>query len=175
MRWKDDPARAQLLSLYARADELVAGATCACSPGAREAREAREGESPPPDAAEAVPCCHFGVTGREPYPTAVELLEVFHAIRARGARPAAKEARRSLPVADASRRCPLLSDDRRCTIYASRPLGCRSFFCDRGDGPPRGARAGLLEVARRIADLSSKVAPRDPGPRPLVRAIKGHT
>jgi hypothetical protein len=166
MRWKDDPARAQLLSLYARADALVAGATCACSP------DGGEGKSRPQDVQDVAPCCHFALTGREPYPTAVELLEVSHAIRARGAHPAAKASRRSLPVADASRRCPLLSNEGRCTIYASRPLGCRSFFCDRGDGPPKRARAGLLEVARLIADLSSKVAPRDPRPRPLVGALK---
>jgi hypothetical protein len=167
MRWKDDPARALLLSLYAKADELVRDATCACTaPGDLDAEGAADLE-------QRAPCCHFAVTGREPYPTAVELTEVLHAARARGIRT--RPVARRLPVvkeADTARRCPLLSEDARCTIYASRPLGCRTFFCDRGDGPPRRAREGLLEIARRIADLSAKVSPRDPRPRPLLGALK---
>ena len=163
MRWKDDPARTLLLSLYARADELVRGATCACAAG----------EEGPRKVEELAPCCHFGLTGREPYPTAVELTEILHAVRARGARKAALRPRHKLPLADDPRRCPLLSDEGRCTIYASRPLGCRTFFCNLGEGPPKDARAGLLEVARRIADLSAKVSPRDPLPRPLTGALRG--
>src|SRR3954469_7541682 len=68
-------------------------------------------------------CCRFGVTGREPYPTAVELAELDRAVRARGGLPK----RRSLPVAR-ERRCTLLGDDGRCLVYASRPFGCRTFF-----------------------------------------------
>ena len=162
MRWKHDPARAQLLSLYAKADELVRGATCACT--------VPEGEGQQPDV--VAPCCHFALTGREPYPTAVELAEVLFAARARGTRR--RPTGRRLPIAaevQTARRCPLLSDEERCTVYASRPLGCRTFFCERGDGPPKHARAGLLEVARRVADLSAKVFPRDPRPRPLMGAL----
>jgi Fe-S-cluster containining protein len=164
-RWKDDPARATLLALYAKADALVAGATCACSPPS-DAPAAPESRGASRE--EVAPCCHFALTGREPYPTAVELAEVEHAVRARGI---AGPPRRKLPMVDALRACPLLSQAGRCTIYASRPFGCRTFFCQRGEGPPRHARAGLEELSRGIADLSARAFPRDPRPRPLVRAL----
>src|SRR5690242_8426893 len=59
-------------------------------------------------------CCRFGVTGREPYPTAIELAELDRAVRARGGLPK----RRTLPVAE-ERRCTLLGDDGRCLVYGS--------------------------------------------------------
>jgi hypothetical protein len=157
--WSRSAERAELLALYAQADRLVDGWTCACaaeSPqGAPEAR-----------------CCHFAVTGREPYPTAVELEEVRHAMRASAV--AARDPR-ALPLAEA-RPCPLLSDRGRCRIYASRPFGCRTFFCDDAEAP-FGARAKLPReelraLGRRIADLSARFAPRDPHPRPLARALR---
>ena len=111
-------------------------------------------------------CCRFGITGREPYTTAVELLELDRAVRARGGLPK----RRTLPLAG-ERRCALLGDDGRCLVYASRPLGCRTFFCDRATGPEaRPPRDVLAAAARDIADLSSRVCPTDAGPRPLSRA-----
>jgi hypothetical protein len=156
--WSGSPERAALLALYAEVDALLDGVTCACSAGG-------VGSSP------EAQCCHFGVTGREPYPTAVELEEVRHAVAATGAtlaapprRPVSADGRR-LPLADL-RPCPLLSADGRCRIYASRPFGCRTFFC--GQKLPRQA---VGRIGRRIADLSARFAPRDPGPRPLVRAL----
>jgi hypothetical protein len=113
-------------------------------------------------------CCRFGVTGREPYPTAIEAAELVRAVRARGGLPK----RRSLP-SYGERRCALLGDDGRCVVYASRPFGCRTFFCDRARGPS-GERATpprevLRAFAADIASLASKFAPTDPGPRPLSR------
>jgi hypothetical protein len=109
-------------------------------------------------------CCRFGVTGREPYPTAVELAELERAVRARGGLPK----RRSLPLAE-ERRCALLGDDGRCLVYAARPFGCRTFFCERAHGPaaPRDLVRG---IAGEIAALSARFAPADPGPRPLSKA-----
>jgi hypothetical protein len=157
--WAASSERATLLALYAEADALVAGWTCECS---------AETTSREPEAH----CCHFATTGREPYPTAVELEEIRHAMRAAAvtARPA-----RALPLAD-QRPCPLLSDTGRCRIYASRPLGCRTFFCD-GAEAPYGARArlpreALNAIGRRIADLSARFAPTDPHPRPLARTLR---
>ena len=125
-------------------------------------------------------CCRFGVTGREPYPTAVEVAELERAVRARGGLPK----RRSLPVASSTskgrdeRRCSLLGDDGRCLVYASRPFGCRTFFCERARGPV-GERADsglpretIAEIARDIAALSARFAPADPGPRPLSRVSR---
>jgi hypothetical protein len=160
--------RAELLGLYAEADAVLNGWTCACT------------AAPAPGGVAETPCCHFGVTGREPYPTAVELEEVRHAVRAAGltvASPPSPPSRR-LPMArDERRPCPLLSDSGRCRIYASRPLGCRTFFCQGAEAPfgartksPRDAASAL---GRRIADLSARFAPLDPLPRPLTRSLAG--
>jgi Fe-S-cluster containining protein len=146
-----DPARAELLGLYAEVDALTAGATCDAS----------------------AECCSFSNTGREPYPTAVELAEIE---LARRRNPAPRK--RSLPALG-ERRCPLLGDDRRCTIYASRPFGCRTFFCHRGRGPDGEPvvlpRAELRRISNAILDLSARRFPENPGPRPLSNAIKGRT
>ena len=109
-------------------------------------------------------CCRFGVTGREPYPTAIEVAELARAVRARGGIP---KSRTRLPIAG-ERRCQLLSDAGQCHVYASRPFGCRTFFCD-----PATVRAmpkkEITQLSRAIADLSTRFAPRDPGARPLSR------
>jgi Fe-S-cluster containining protein len=143
------------MALYAEVDALLEGCACACSEAGVSA--SAEGQ-----------CCYFGVTGREPYPTAVELEEVLYAMRAANVAP--RDARR-LPLAQhaadrARRPCPLLSEQGRCRVYASRPFGCRTFFCER-----RPHRTEVNALGRRIADLSARFAPRDPGPRPLVRAL----
>jgi len=143
-----EDALGALRALYGEVDRLVEGFGCDAS----------------------TDCCRFGVTGREPYPTAVELAELGRAVRARGGLPK----RRSLPI-ESERRCDLLSDQGKCLVYASRPFGCRTFFCDRARGPagetardlPRGA---IAELGRAVADLSARFAPADPGPRPLSRA-----
>jgi hypothetical protein len=116
------------------------------------------------------------VTGREPYPTAVELEEVRHAVRAGNVTvtvtlTVTPPARRTLAHL---RPCPLLSPEGRCRIYASRPFGCRTFFC--GQKLPR---EPVAAIGRRIADLSARFAGNatdrcgnvDPGPRPLTRAL----
>jgi Fe-S-cluster containining protein len=155
-RWAESPERAALRALYAEVDRLVAGWSCTCA-----------------DAGAAARCCHFAVTGREPYPTAVELEEVRHGIRAAGL-PAADP--RKLPVIHARElgACPLLASDQRCRIYASRPFGCRTFFCDHAEAAFRRKlpRDAIQALSRRVADLSARFAPRDPGPRPLTRALR---
>jgi Fe-S-cluster containining protein len=110
-------------------------------------------------------CCHFGVTGREPYPTAVELAELELALAS-----APMKKRRSLELAE-HRRCPVLGDDGRCRAYAARPFGCRTYFCARARGAPVD-RAEVQHIARAIAALSARFAPRDPGPRPLSSALR---
>lgn len=150
-----DPERDRMLeelrALYARIEAALEGWGCDAS----------------------TDCCRFGVTGREPYPTAVELAELERAVRARGGIPK----RRVLPIAD-ERRCALLSDAGKCLVYASRPFGCRTFFCGSARGPAgEGTRAlpkaDIAEVSRAIAALSARFAPADPGPRPLSRATAG--
>lgn len=148
--WKNDPTRAELLALYAEVDARLAEFSC---DGSTE-------------------CCQFGITGREPYPTAIELTEVKHAIAASGltlTRPA--RSKRALPIQGDPKRCPLLTSEGRCRIYASRPFGCRTFFCDRARGPSKLPRADIQRISRAIADLSARHAPRDPYARPLTRAL----
>jgi hypothetical protein len=142
---------AELRAIYTEIDAVLAGFTCDASSD----------------------CCHFARTGREPYPSAVEIAELERAVKARGGPPK----KRALPKVD-ERRCVLLDESGRCSVYASRPFGCRTYFCDRGRGPvgeappaPRGGEIGRL--ARAIADLSARFDPRDPGPRPLSRVTAG--
>ncbi len=155
----EDLHRATLLALYAEVDRLLAPYTCE----------------------NTTECCRFGITGREPYPTAVEAAEVKRAMAKggitlpatagdhRGGR--SPSPRRSLPVASSERPCPLLSAEGRCRIYASRPFGCRTYFCDRVEGPGKLPRSEIQRISRAIADLSARFAPRDPLPRPLTSAL----
>ncbi len=135
-----------LRALYAEVDALLAPWSCSAS----------------------TDCCRFGVTGREPYPTAVELAELERAVRARGGLPK----RRSLEIAG-ERRCTLLSDEGRCLAYASRPFGCRTFFCERATPSNDLPREEIARLGRAVADLSARFSPREPGPRPLSRATAG--
>lgn len=138
----------ELRAIYAEVDALTVGYACDAS----------------------TECCRFSVTGREPYPTAVERAELERAVRALGG----SRKRRSLPLAS-ERRCPLLADEGRCVVYEARPFGCRTFFCDRARGPAGESvrslpRSEILRLGRAVADLSARFSPADPGPRPLSRA-----
>ncbi len=64
-------------------------------------------------------CCHFDAYGHRLYVTG---LEVAWVLEQEGTPPVAAE-----PGAA----CPYQSE-RQCTIHASRPLGCRIFFCQEG-------------------------------------------
>jgi uncharacterized protein len=163
-KWRDSATRRELLALYGQADELLAGWSCHCAAPAQ-----------------GVPaCCDAGVIGREPYPTAVEMQEVREAIRVLGIRVSGTrgDGSRRLPTVG-SRPCVLLSDNGRCRIYASRPLGCRTFFCDDAgclNGPTgKLPRAALNAIGRRVADLSARLCPSDPLPRPLSKCLAGRT
>lgn len=150
MRAVPAEALAELRAIYEEVEAITHGFTCDAS----------------------TDCCRFGVTGREPYPTPVELAYLEHAVRARGGLPK----RRSLPVAS-ERRCALLSDEGRCLAYEARPFGCRTFFCERARGAAgEDARAlprrEIQALSRRVADLSARFVPDDPGPRPLSRATE---
>jgi Fe-S-cluster containining protein len=145
--WKQHPARTELRALYDEVDRVMAPLSCASS----------------------ADCCHFARTGREPYPHAVELAEVEHAVRASNVKVA--KAHKQLRVVDHERTCPLLGADGRCRVYASRPFGCRTYFCDRVQGGEV-PRDRVREIGRRIAILSARAFPRDPGPRALTKALE---
>jgi hypothetical protein len=90
-------------------------------------------------------CCHFASTGKEPWLTEVEWRIVLAELGRQG---------RRVPAMPPDRTCPFLDDaEGRCTIYAARPLGCRTFYCHRGTGPKK-ARRGLADLPRRLEVLS---------------------
>jgi Fe-S-cluster containining protein len=142
-------ARAELLALYAEADRLLADHSCPASSD----------------------CCHFGAAGREPYPTAIELAELERAMREASVAVPRGAGKRTLPVAREALVCPMLGRDGRCRVYAARPFGCRTFFCERASGPGKLPRAELQRISRDIADLSARYDPDDPRARPLTRAL----
>jgi len=141
----------ELAALYAQADRLYADWSC---PGSTE-------------------CCRFGVTGRQPYVTAIELSYLRHALASRGG--ALVPRRRALPITDDRRReriCPLLDRDGRCSVYAARPLGCRTFYCDRairGLGP---TRDDLRELVQTLQNLAARHQLGGEQGRPLTRALE---
>lgn len=144
----DDRALGALRELFAETDRAVAELTCPAS----------------------TECCRFGVTGREPYVTALEVLALERAIAARGGPLSPR--RRALPLApgrpDArERRCAFLDDRGRCVVYASRPFGCRTFFCERASGAPD--RRAVRELGARLGALAAAHAPGGDATRPLSR------
>jgi hypothetical protein len=133
----DEPLHA-LRKVFVRADEALTGWSC---PGSTD-------------------CCHFGRTGREPYLWPLEWELVERAIRTRGTRRGALNV-----LDDTEGRCPLLKHG-RCTIYADRPFGCRTFYCDRAEGPGK-PRQAIAQLGKEVAALSEKELPAAGGPRPL--------
>jgi uncharacterized protein len=118
-------------------------------------------------------CCRFGITGREPYVTSIELAAVRRAIAARGGTKAWKRAHLSLPLASASdeRPCPLLTEEGRCAVYASRPLGCRTFYCDRAAPAAPVRHREISAFVRRIQAIAARHEQGGDQGRPLTRAL----
>ncbi len=139
-----------LRSLYARADALYSDWSC---DGTTE-------------------CCRFGITGRQPYVTSIELSLLRQALARRGGALAPR--RRALPItrdAESERMCPLLDRGGRCSVYAERPLGCRTFYCERarrGAGP---SREDLRELVRELQELAERHEMGGERARPLTRAL----
>lgn len=145
---------AELARIYADVDASFAGASCDNS----------------------TDCCQFSMTRREPYVTSIELLALERAVAARGGprsfqparatssfipagraarKSAPSSARRHLPVAREDGICPLLDVRGRCAVYASRPLGCRTFFCDRARGRDV-PHAAVLDAVDRVRALARR-------------------
>ncbi len=107
-------------------------------------------------------CCQFAVTGREPFVTQDELDLIVTTLRAQG---------RKVPPLRPDGACPLLADDDiSCSIYAARPLGCRTFFC---------REAGGVVTAREMRDaihalnaLEESRGKKRSGSRALTLALK---
>jgi Fe-S-cluster containining protein len=141
---------AELAAVYADVDRLQAGSSCPAS----------------------TECCRFGITGREPYVTSIELAAVRKAIGARGGARSWKHASPLRVVRD-ERTCPLLDGAGRCAVYAARPLGCRTFFCERADVAAPLSQRELNGLVRRIQDIAARHEPGGDRGRPLTRALGG--
>jgi hypothetical protein len=116
-------------------------------------------------------CCRFAITGREPYVTSIEMLAIERAVAARGGPLAAR--RRALPLwRDRDERsCPLLTEGARCAVYAWRPLGCRSYWCQRADAPIPVAHADRNQLVRRVQAIAARHRPGGDRGRPLTRVL----
>lgn len=148
---REDALLRELEALYAEVDAAYALATCEASSE----------------------CCRFGITGREPQVTTLEVALITRALKARGGPLHAR--RRALPISgDAARErvCPLLDRDGRCSVYTSRPLGCRTFFCQRASVPEPPTRKELAWSVRRLRELSARHRPSGDEPRALTRALE---
>lgn len=151
-----------LTEVYRDADALYAGFSCPAS----------------------TECCRFGITGREPYVTSIELYAVQRAIAARGGARSWKRApvvgrdpdgrstaRVALPVIAEEHTCPLLDANGRCAVYEARPLGCRTFFCDRAEAGSKVKQREVNALVRRIQDIALAHEPGGDKGRPLTRAL----
>ena len=136
-----------LAEVYRDVDERYAGHGC---PGSTE-------------------CCRFGITGREPYVTSVEVAFLRRAIGARGGPLAPKK--KALPIAKDERTCPLLNRDARCAVYEARPLGCRTFWCDRADADVPVKQKELNGFVRRVQEIAAEHEPDGDKGRPLTRSL----
>ena len=153
-RTREEEALRELERLYADVDALYAGTSC---PSSTE-------------------CCRFAITGREPYVTSVELALLRRATSQRsGKRDHAEPLSTSdprLPVLADERTCPLLSRDGRCSVYAARPFGCRTFFCERAESLAPVRHADMLSRVRDLKALAERHQPGGSAGRPLTRALE---
>ena len=106
-------------------------------------------------------CCQLAARGREPWLWEVE----WNALRSSVP---------SLPPPRADGACPFLdSAGRRCTAYAARPLGCRTYFCHRVRGPSQEPVAEMDRLQRRLESVARSLNPEEEGPRPLTEWYAG--
>jgi hypothetical protein len=136
------PQETEIRAIYAEVDQLVAAARRDCQ--------------------SRTTCCQFLLTGKTPMLTVGEALVAARALRATG--------RKLLPASGdpQSGRCPLLGSDDRCTIYASRPFGCRTHFCSPAGGPM--PRRSLQDLIHRLEAVAESLG--DTDPRPLEPAVR---
>ncbi len=104
-------------------------------------------------------CCQFQLTGLTPHLTKGEALVAAKGFRATG--------RKTLPES-VDGACPLLQRETgRCLIYADRPFGCRTHFCDAAGGPY--PRKHLLDLIRRLEEVDRHLG--GDGPRKIQAAL----
>jgi Fe-S-cluster containining protein len=104
-------------------------------------------------------CCQFQLTGLTPQLTLGEALVAAKGFRATG--------RKELPKS-AGGTCPLLKRETgKCMIYADRPFGCRTHFCEAAGGPY--SRKEILDLIRRLEEVDRLFG--GDGPRKIQAAV----
>lgn len=104
-------------------------------------------------------CCQFQLTGLTPQLTKGEAFVAAKAFRATG--------RKELPETTDGM-CPLLQRATgRCLIYADRPFGCRTHFCQAAGGPY--ARKEVLDLIRRLEEVNLQLG--GEGPQKIQTAV----
>lgn len=102
-------------------------------------------------------CCQLTRTGRPPYLWENEWRLISDRV--------------GPPRADGG--CPFLdAEGKRCTVYEDRPLGCRTFFCGRRVGPSKEPADALNALARRLEEISERIAPELTAPRSILEWAK---
>ena len=140
----------ELQALYARVDALYADWSC---PSSTE-------------------CCRFGITGKQPYVTGIEALAIRSMLARRGG--LLSDNKRALPIlmsAERERVCPLLDRNQRCSVYEVRPLGCRTFFCDRAQRGVGPSRPQLHDVMCELHELAARHQMGGDASRPLLHVL----
>ncbi|MGC4113419.1 MAG: YkgJ family cysteine cluster protein [Myxococcales bacterium] len=100
-------------------------------------------------------CCRLAVTRREPYLLPVERLRLERALKKQG---------RAWPAAREDGACALLDETGlRCSVYADRPFGCRTFFC----ALLTGKQVPSAELHRLSAKLTRASDSLEPEARPI--------
>ncbi len=103
-------------------------------------------------------CCQFQLTGLTPQLTKGEALLAAKAFRATG--------RKELPEAEDGA-CPMLKRATgKCMIYADRPFGCRTHFCNAAGGPY--SRKEVIDLIRRLEEVDVRL--KGDGPRNIFSA-----
>ncbi|WNG19871.1 YkgJ family cysteine cluster protein [Cystobacter fuscus] len=100
-------------------------------------------------------CCQLAKTRRQPWLWWPEWLLLAR--------------RHPLPPPRKDGGCPYLdAEGRRCTVYADRPFGCRTFFCERIRGPARQPADTVTTLLVRLERISQRLMPTLTGPRELL-------
>lgn len=103
-------------------------------------------------------CCQLAVTKRQPWLWEPEWRVLLDAV--------SRQQLEVTPRADGG--CPLLdAEGKRCRVYADRPLGCRTYFCQRVRGPSREPMEEMTTLSRRLEHLSTDLD-EAAAPRPLL-------
>jgi len=104
-------------------------------------------------------CCQFQITGLTPQLTKGEALVAAKGFRATG--------RKEIPDSRDGA-CPFLKfETGKCMIYADRPFGCRTHFCEAAGGPY--SRKEVLDLIRRLEAVDGKLG--GDGPRKIQVAV----